>query len=609
MMKRWKEATLAVLLVTPAYVGLASGNVPEETSTADPDVEGELTSKEEVIYGNLNSNGTVSDVYVVNMLDILSPGRVTDYGQYDDVTNLTNLSDIEIDDDEVNVVADEGWFYYQGNMSDVTLPWAIAITYRLDGEAVDAEDLAGAEGLLHVRVETRENPEVDPTFYENYTLQVSMGFDASVASHLDAPEATVANAGKERQLSYTVMPETDGEMEFFADVNDFEMNAIEIAAIPMTLAMEDPDTEEMTGELRDLSDGIADIHDGVGDLNSGIGDLNEGLRSLAEGSSDYLSGMQEVDDSSGGLVHGSAEIRDALQELNRELSGTSFTSDLDGLNELSAGLGELSQGIEELSGGLDLLDVNYSEARQVLEKAIEGIPERQLTEEEIEKLYHEVEDPEILDELVDQYEAAQHVRATYAETREGLLEVSTQLIEAAAGFGEIVQGINQLNDEIDTAMQELEDPEALQQLEQLEAGVAALAGSYQDFHHGLVSYTDGVGDLADNYSEIDSGVDEVNSGTSELGDGTSELTEGTAELRNNTTDLPEQIQDEVDQMMAEYDKSDYEPVSFVSERNEQVGVVQFVLRTEAIELPDEEDDELEEEEEENWFDRILKLFN
>ncbi|AOM84261.1 YhgE/Pip domain-containing protein [Salisediminibacterium beveridgei] len=608
MMKRWKEATLAVLLVTPAYVGLASGNVPEETS-ADPDIEGEQSAKEEVIYGNLNANGSLSDLYVVNMLDVTSPGKVTDYGSYDEVTNLTNLNDIVLDRDEVEVVADEGLFYYQGNLHEAELPWYIAITYRLDGEAVEAEDLAGAEGLLHVRVETRENQDMDPTFYENYTLQVAMGFDASVANVVEAPDATIANAGKERQLSYTVMPEADGDMEFFANVNDFEMNAIEIAAIPMTLAMEDPDTEEMTGELRDLSDGIADIHDGVGDLNSGVGDVNDGLRSLADGSSDYLSGMQEVDAFSGGLVHGSAEIRDGLKELNRELSGASFSPDLSGLTELTDGLGELSQGIEELSGGLDLLDVNYSEAKQVLDEAIGAIPEGALSEEEIKSLYMEVEDPEILDELVDNYEAAQRVKATYSEIQEAFDAVSSTLAEATGGLGEIVYGIDQMADEIAAAMQELENPEALEQLEQLEAGVAQLTGSYQDFHHGLVSYTDGVGDLADHYSEIDSGVDEVTSGTSELGEGTSDLTEGTAELRNNTTDLPEQIQDEVDQMMAEYDKSDYEPVSFVSDKNDQVGVVQFVLRTEAIELPDEEDDELEEDEDENWFDRILQLFN
>lgn len=610
MMKRWKEASLAVLLVMPAYVGLASGNVPDdEELPTETGEEGEASSKEEVIYGNLNSNGTLSDVYVVNMLEVTSRGVVSDYGNYEDVTNLTNLANLSLDGDEVQVETDEGWFYYQGNMTDVTLPWAIAITYRLDGETVPAEDLAGAEGLLHVRVETRPNPEVDPTFYENYTLQVSMGFDASVASHIDAPDATIANAGKERQLSYTVMPETDGDMEFFASVNDFEMNAIEIAAIPMTLAMEDPDTEEMTGELRDLSDGIADIHDGVGDLNTGVRDLNDGLSDLASGSSDYLQGMREVDDSSGNLVHGSIEIRDALKELNWELSGASFEPDLSGLNELTHGLGELSTEIEELSGGLDLLNVNYSEAQKVLKEAIGTIPDGALTEEEIMELYLEVEDPEVLDQLVDNYEAAQRVRATYGEIEEAFDAVSSTLTEAVGGLGGIVKGIDQMAGEIGTAMQELENPEALQQLDQLEQGVDQLSSSYQDFHSGLVSYTGGVGDLTDNYSDIDSGVDDVNSGTSELGDGTTELFDGTGELKENTSDLPEQIQDEVDQMMAEYDKSGYEPVSFVSDRNENVDVVQFVLRTEAIELPDEEDDELEPEEEENWFDRILKLFN
>ena len=613
-MNKWTAGLLAALILPPVYIGFADDTANEENGPETSEADGEVASKEEVIYGNLNHDGSVTDLYVVNMLDVTSAGRIVDYGDYDSVQNLTSLAEIQIDGNEVTAEAEEGWFYYQGNKDGATLPWAMGITYTLDGEEVDAGDLAGADGHLHMNLTTEANDGVNPSFYENYTLQVSVSFDASVAGNIHAPDATVANAGKERQLSYTVMPETDGDIEFFADVTDFEMNGIEIAAIPMTLAMEDPDTGEMVSELRDLSDGIAEIYDGVGELNDGVFELVDGLWTLTDGSSDFLSGLREVDDSSGDLVHGSREIRDGLAQLDRELDVSDFDRDVDlsGFDELTRGLHELSGGLEELSGGLGLLGDQYEEARQALDEAVQAIPEDALSEEDIQALYMTTEDHKTLDSLVDQYAAAQRVKQTYDAVSGAFDAVTDTLGDAVKGLDESVKGLRTMASELEASLasfEDLEDPEALEGLRELERGIAELSSNYHAFHDGLISYTGGVGELAGNYGELDDGVSEAADGTRELGDGTGELYDGTGELEENTRDLPDQIQDEVDELMAEYDKSDYEPVSFVSERNEQVSVVQFVLRTEAIELPDDEDGALEEEDDESWFDRIMNLFS
>ncbi|MFC2949456.1 hypothetical protein [Virgibacillus sediminis] len=90
-------------------------------------------------------------------------------------------------------------------------------------------------------------------------------------------------------------------------------------------------------------------------------------------------------------------------------------------------------------------------------------------------------------------------------------------------------------------------------------------------------------------------------GTSDLESGVAELHDGTQELAGSTSDLPEELEREIDEMVSEYDKSDFDPVSFVSSKNENVETVQFVIKTESIKQE-------EAEEEESFWDRLLDLF-
>jgi len=69
------------------------------------------------------------------------------------------------------------------------------------------------------------------------------------------------------------------------------------------------------------------------------------------------------------------------------------------------------------------------------------------------------------------------------------------------------------------------------------------------------------------------------------------------------------MQEEIDEMISQYDKSDFDPVSFVSEENDEItNSVQFVIQTDSIQ-PEEDTEEAEEEEEnEGFWDRLLNLF-
>ena len=201
--------------------------------------------KEEVVYANLSATGQVEQAYVVNSFDLKESSTVVDFGAYDSVENLTNLQPLEQAGNQVSFTADAGKFYYQGNLKDSSLPWNVKITYTLDGVEITPEELAGQSGYLTIHLATTQNGKIDPTFYENYLLQISITLDTDLCEDIQAPNGTFANVGQDKMITFTVLPGSDGDLTVSAQVKDFEMTGISLSAVPYSMAFDLPDTSEM----------------------------------------------------------------------------------------------------------------------------------------------------------------------------------------------------------------------------------------------------------------------------------------------------------------------------------------------------------------------------
>src|SRR5699024_10395646 len=276
------------------FTAVSADDTDAQKSDSKSDT-GKYSTKDEVIYGNLDVNGNVKDMYVVNNFNVTEPGLLVDYGDYSHVRNLTDLSEIEqMNHDEVHFQADETNFYYQGNLGNKPLPWNISISYIVDGEKVKPEELAGISGDLEIQITTSANENVDPTFFENYLIQISLTLDPLIFNDVQAPEGTEANEGKNKQISFMVLPDQEEELILTANVNDFKMDPIDISAVPANIAIEDPDMGNMTGDMESLSDGIRQVNSGMEELNNGITELNSGAEELSNGSTEYRNGMNEI---------------------------------------------------------------------------------------------------------------------------------------------------------------------------------------------------------------------------------------------------------------------------------------------------------------------------
>src|SRR5699024_1962140 len=192
--------TVITLLVFSLFpiTSFAEENTDNEVDGSN-ESSGKFSTKDEVIYGKLDGHGKINNMYVVNTFHTTKAGKIIDYGDYGDIRNLTDLSAIDQKNgNEIHFQADEEDFYYQGELTNLVLPWDISIDYVLDGKKVNASELAGQTGALEIQITTTENKTVDSTFFENYLMQVSVSLDPTIFSNIQAPKGTEANEGKNK---------------------------------------------------------------------------------------------------------------------------------------------------------------------------------------------------------------------------------------------------------------------------------------------------------------------------------------------------------------------------------------------------------------------------
>jgi putative membrane protein len=579
----------------PAIDTPVSGNV------AIPDTPAVYTKNEDV-YAKLQADGSVMAAYVVNSFAVKTGGTIADYGAYAAVENLTDLSAISNQRGIVSLQAAAGNFYYQGNMSQPQLPWQIKITYQLDGQAIAAADLAGASGKLNISIKTTENAAVDSVFYDNYLLQLTLTLDSESCRNIVAENASIADAGDQKKITFAVMPGTAGDLQLSADVTDFEMEGISIAAVPFAMEIAMPDTADITGGLDDLAGGIADLDGGVQDLSEGMQTLVYNSQNLASGSWDITDGLAQLSGNSSDLISGSAEILSALKQIDNSLQDADFSS-LDQLAQLPAALDSLATALGQISGGLQGLETGFSGAYAALDSAIATVSGG-ISQQDLAALATANAGNSAFMTLLADYTAAQTIKGTYQQVKPAFAAVNNNLPTLIASLGQVQGGLDEMSSQLTAS---LGSSDLAGDLEELQDGIDELAANYKKFHSGLKDYTDGVDTLNDNYATFNDGLLQYLEGVASAGSGIGELADGSAELSSATQDMPDQVNGAVQEMQDQFDYSDFQLVSFIDARNEQIAGVQFVMTTEQIAVPEEQTPE-QPEEQQGFFARLLALF-
>ena len=325
------------------------------------------SEKEEVIYANLTSSGDIEKIYAVN---IFEDKDIVDYGVYETVKNMNTMDKINYSNGKITIQNSEDKLYYQGVMKQNTqMPWTIKVRYKLDGVEYAPSELAGKSGKLEISISIKENKKCKKNFFENYALQTVVQLDTNLCENIKSDEATMANVGGLKQLTYTILPGNEKDIKITTDVTDFEMSEIQVNGINLNLGLDKDsiDTSSLTGELDKLKDAVNDLDDGANELNDGAKKLDDGAVTLTDGIKTIQEGLDQLNSKSSSLTSGSSDVLSALKTIQSSLNNVS-TSSKD-LKQLSSASTSIKSGIDSLVKGLKTVDSSIDTYNSSLKKA------------------------------------------------------------------------------------------------------------------------------------------------------------------------------------------------------------------------------------------------
>lgn len=617
------------------------------------------SEKEEVIYANLTSSGDIEKIYAVN---IFEDKDIVDYGVYDTVKNMNTMDKINYSNGKITIQNSEDKLYYQGIMKQNTeMPWTIKVRYKLDGVEYAPSELAGKSGKLEISISIKENKNCKKNFFENYALQTVVQLDTNLCENIKSDEATMANVGGLKQLTYTILPGNEKDIKITTDVTDFEMSEIQVNGINLNLGLDKDsiDTSSLTGELDKLKDAVNDLDDGANELNDGAKKLDDGAVTLTDGIKTIQDGLDQLNSKSSSLTSGSSEVLSALKTIQSSLNNVS-TSSKD-LKQLSSASTSIKSGIDSLVKGLKTVDssidtynsslkkAGLNSASELAQKNKQALSALGITntQRKLYSAYTSGGSQAVSAELAKLAQAGDsEAVALYKQVSAGNTDAVTQYVQAAGklisvetllkadasyieGSSKLINGIDaqmstssgqttlmsgavslQTNyKKFDASIQDLVSSlnNLMANMTQLKNGINKLTDNYATLDSGIKEYTSAVNKITNGYSKVYEGALDLVSGTHSLYKGTTELTDGTGEFKGETSDLDSKVDDEVDSMIDNFAGGDFEVESFVSDKNTDVDSVQFVIKTEAIK---KEEVKVEEEktEELSFWQKLLNLF-
>lgn len=535
--------------------------------------------KEEVIYAVLNGQGQVDGLYAVNIFD---GGEIVDYGDYASVHPLNTEDEISYENGEVRFQSDAQRVYYQGNLNTKDLPWLFALTYRLDGQPVEAEKLAGKSGHVEIELKIRRNPDYQGELFRSHALQITAALDTEKCRNIVAEGATLANVGTSRQLSYIVLPNTEKDILISADATDFEMDAISINGVRLSLAI-DVDDSELSEETDKIVDAGEELDDGAQELLDGAAELSDHNEELLDGARQIVDAVFETANE---MLQESKDEFDALGIELRTLTIDNYSDEIERLqselldkvddyvrrkaDQQLAGMVQTAarqQVTEQVQAGAEqqVRAAVEAQARQKVEAEIRN-PSEEMVNAQVEQQMQTPEVQNLIDQNIESQMASEQVRsrisAEMANQRQSrqYLDSVAEALEENGENGEAYRALSDLRDTLDDV---------------------------QKFYDGLKDYTDGV---------------------NELRDGAQEMKDGTEEFRSETAGINDTLNEKIDDMIAEKTGSDVALSSFVDPRNTDVDNVQFVITTPAVRAASVQNEEETVPEETGVLEKIRNLF-
>lgn len=307
---------------------LESADTKEESEPSEntKKQDSEEKDKTETVYVKSDAKGNPREITVQT--------KLKNTGDGDTIKDYTNLTDIKNKEgDEAFIRNTDGTIEWENHGEDITyegtgsgeLPVDVSVSYELDGQAIEPEELAGKSGQLKIRFDYK-NKTTQTIKVDGKEEQVSVPFavistmllsddhasDIEVKNgkvmDIDGQKLVIGYAcpGLSKSLKLTTYEPTEDidipeYVEMTADVTDFSLDFT--ATIISSGLLEDMDLKDLD-EVDDLSDNMKKLEEATDKLSDGAGALEEGMETYKTYLNQYLAGVAALDQGAGALESG-----------------------------------------------------------------------------------------------------------------------------------------------------------------------------------------------------------------------------------------------------------------------------------------------------------------
>ena len=337
---------------------------------------------DEAMYVSMDPYGGISEASVVKSYELHGAREITDRGTYQAVHNMTGMEKPEVDGDTVIFrlleEPENDRFYFEGRMEpeevSETLPWDIAVSYRLNGVERRLEELAHEKGVLKISIDAVPNAGTSEYFRNNMTMEIAAVVDMDQNLSVEAPGAQIQSIGSMKTVLFMVMPGEEQHFELEIGSNDLEFSGLLFLMAPVTISQ-----LERLEDLRKARDTVKDSADAIGDSLAVILDsldgLQGGLGSTVEGLGQLDRSRQILSDAKGGIYVDADQALALLKELSdRGIPFPAYVEearkaleDMNGeLNAMNTSVQALDDQLESLGYGLKHVTMDLNDTADLL---------------------------------------------------------------------------------------------------------------------------------------------------------------------------------------------------------------------------------------------------
>ena len=333
--------------------------------------DGVTATYDEAYYAMTDYYGNLTDGSVVKSYRTNGIATLTDYGEYDEVINLTDGTAPARNGGMTTFRLDEkalpGTFYFEGKTTKPfqQLPWTISMSYTLNGVPTKAEDLAGQAGVVEIRLDIVPNERASEYARNNYTLEAMAIFNQDDILSLEAPGAQVQLIGNLRAVLFLGLPGEECHYTIRVGSEDFAFGGMTFLMVPATLSQLE--------EIAKLSERKDDLEDNYNKLSGSIDSLLDAMTAMTGSLNASANGLEQLNKARGIFSDGKGVIYSGTDALREDLSN-------------------LADVLEPVEGQIEALSKTISDSKSTLRSMTNTVSDLKGDLKDVESALRDLED-------------------------------------------------------------------------------------------------------------------------------------------------------------------------------------------------------------------------